>query len=127
MARTGLIILVMLAMTVLYLAFFRTIRAGLDGDRGIYTEDQRAEGLHCVDQLQDSPYEMRTTLEKRISGTGNISVTAIQPGPLRPDGTHKLTVRYIINRLGQVRTAEKKATGNLKNLDCSFELLTIER
>lgn len=127
MARAGVVILVMLAMTLLYLAFFRTVSEALHGKPRAYTAAQMAEGLHCVDQLMDQPHAMQTALKQRLDTADAIDVESIKPGPLRPDKTHKLTVFYRILRFGQKVPDANKATGTLVNADCTFSLTTIER
>ncbi len=127
MARAFVLILVVVAITPLYLAFFRKVNNAVTDAPGPYTAAQITEGLHCVDQLLSWPYAMKTALLKRIGTADTIAVVKIEPGPLGPDKTHKLTVFYQILRIGQPVPETNKATGTLVNADCTFRLTTIER
>lgn len=127
MGRAGVILLVVTALVVLYLAAFRTVDGSLQGKPPRYSDKMIAEGAHCVDQLLDWDSPLAADIKSRITTATSVSIHNVDPGVLRADGTRKLTVHYQIVRADQKLSDMLKATGNLNNADCTYDLTIIQR
>lgn len=123
----------MLGATVaLFLGFVRMVNIGMLGKRFDFTEEERAQGEHCLYLFRESgesplSQEIDRRIGKQIDQRISVSLHDIVLGPLDEDGTRKLTVVYDINRIGQRVLPSRQAIGTMVNADCSVEFTVFQR
>ncbi|WP_426034452.1 hypothetical protein [Cypionkella sp. TWP1-2-1b2] len=94
-----------------------------------FTAEERAQGLHCQVMQQGYDRPVQTALQARIGshdGEDKVRLIDVILGPLQPDGSHKMTLNYSLDRIGQISEVHR-ATGTMNNADCSFTIATLER
>ncbi|WP_425091392.1 hypothetical protein [Tropicimonas sp. S265A] len=85
-----------------------------------------ADGSHCLSRTPAEHVGFMDALNARIDPTDRVVVTETRLGPLTEDGTHRVTVDYRFRKFSGVYT-DGRATGTVRNDDCSFEIQTLER
>lgn len=128
MLRTLFFLVVLGGAGIAYVFFARTVDPTAFGGQR-YSATDRAQGLHCQDLQLRSDQPVQTALQDRIGkqdDQDHVRVIDLLLGSLQPGGSHKLTVTYSLDRVGQP-TNLHKATGTMMNSDCSFTIATIER
>lgn len=122
----------MVAVTVaMVVKFAQAMNFSMFGKRYDYSDEEKARGAHCISRFEDEDSPLSVALSarlgKQVDDRVRLSVNETIVEPLKPDGTHDLTVLYHINRIGKVVLPTKKATGILVNSDCSVRLTVFQR
>lgn len=84
------------------------------------------DGSHCLRRNPAAHVGFMDALNDRIDPSDRVVVTKTTLGPLREDGTHAITVDYRFRKFSGAFT-DGRATGAVRNDDCSFEIRTLER
>ena len=115
-----------LAMAAAIAAFKRVANQAVTDRRYSFTEEEIARGEHCKEQFLYGDGDLMRLLDERMGDNlderMSLMVSKINLGPLRLDGTHRMTVLYHINRIGETNGPAKKATGKVVNDDCSVTI-----
>ena len=126
MGRIIFMSVALLCCIILFVAQVRMVDPNAFRDERQYSEAEKILGKHCLAREEDGKQPIRNAIQDRIGGAVTIALPKIELSPLLPDGTHKMSIYYDILRIGQM-PIPRKATGTLKNDDCSFIITTLER
>jgi hypothetical protein len=119
---------IVLGMTIVTL--FALMLLGRNGiilfDPSLAKQPVEPDGSHCLSRFPPEHVGFMDALNDRIDRTDRVVVEETRLGPLRDDGSHAITVDYRFRKFSGVFT-DGRATGTVRNDDCSFEITTLER
>jgi hypothetical protein len=120
------VILVLMATSVMHTAITGQMDPFTDDLMTPRTEEERKMGLHCLTDEGHINPDFVADLEARIGKHISYAEDSTTLGPLLPDGTHQVIMKYDILTIGQ-SPRPAKAIGTLRNDDCSHTITAMMR